>query len=80
MIVHGPDAFPNLKVLDLTSNELSGPLPEGLLELTELGILGLNDNATLAGPLPLDLMALERLEDLHTNGTGLCAPADSGIS
>ena len=76
MIVHGPDAFPNLEILDLSSNELSGPFPEGLLELVELGGLDLNENASLAGPLPLGLTALERLEDLHTSGTGLCAPAD----
>lgn len=75
MAVHGPNGFPNLEVLDLSSNEFSGPLPDGLLELTELGSLGLNDNASLAGPLPLGLTALERLEDLHTAGTGLCAPA-----
>ena len=79
MVVHGPNAFPNLQVLDLSSNELSGLLPEGLLELTEVESLGLNENTRLAGPLPLGLTALQRLEDLHTAGTGLCAPADPGF-
>ncbi len=68
--------FPSLEVLDVSSNELSGPLPAGLLEFTDIASLGLAGNAGLAGPLPLGLTALEHLEDLHTTGTGLCAPAD----
>ena len=66
----------NLEILDLSSNGMSGPLPAGLIELTGLTSLGVADNAGLAGALPLDLTALERLEDLHTTGTELCAPAD----
>lgn len=65
-----------LEVLDVASNELSGPLPAELVELTGLRSLGLADNVGLAGALPLDLTALESLEDLHTTGTELCAPAD----
>ena len=72
----GAGAFPSLDVLDVSSNELSGPLPAGLIEFTGIASLGLADNAGLAGPLPLGLTALEHLEDLHTTGTGLCAPAD----
>ncbi|MCY4206028.1 MAG: M66 family metalloprotease [Bacteroidetes bacterium] len=75
MVVNDTIAFPNLEILDLSSNELSGPFPEGLLNLTELGSLSLNHNTGLAGPLPLGLTALELLEDLHTSGTGLCAQA-----
>jgi Leucine-rich repeat (LRR) protein len=71
-----PDIFPALEVLDLSSNELSGPLPETLLEFTGIASLGLADNVNLVGPLPLGLTALEQLENLHTSGTGLCAPAD----
>ena len=47
-----------------------------MLEFTGLTSLGLADNAGLAGALPLNLTALEHLEDLHTVGTELCAPAD----
>ena len=72
----GLAGFASLEILDLSSNEMSGSLPVGLVELTGLTSLGIADNAGLAGPLPLDLTALERLEDLHTTGTGLCAPAD----
>ena len=68
--------FPSLDVLDLSSNELGGPLPAGLLEFTGIASLGLAGNSGLSGPLPLGLTELERLEDLHTTGTGLCAPAD----
>ena len=72
----GAGAFPSLEVLDVSSNELSGPLPAGLLEFTGIASLGLAGNAGLAGTLPLGLTALEHLQDLHTTGTGLCAPAD----
>ncbi len=68
--------FAGLEILDLSSNEFSGSLPAGLAEFTALTSLGLADNGGLAGALPLDLTGLERLEDLHTTGTGLCAPAD----
>ena len=69
-------SFASLEILDLSSNEMSGSLPAGLVELTGLTSLSVADNAGLAGALPLELTALERLEDLHTTGTGLCAPAD----
>ena len=65
-----------LEILDIASNELSGPLPAELVELTGLRSLGLADNVGLTGALPLELTALENLEDLHTTGTELCAPAD----
>ncbi len=69
-------SFVSLEILDLSSNEMSGSLPAGLVELTGLTSLSVADNAGLAGALPFELTALERLEDLHTTGTGLCAPAD----
>ncbi|MYC51923.1 MAG: hypothetical protein F4X47_06365, partial [Gammaproteobacteria bacterium] len=65
-----------LEILDVASNELNGSLPAELVELTGLRSLGLADNVGLTGALPLDLTALESLEDLHTTGTELCAPAD----
>lgn len=67
--------FASLKILDLSSNELSGRLPAGLAEFTGLTSLSVADNDGLAGPLPFDLTFLESLEDLHTTGTDLCAPA-----
>ncbi len=75
IIVNDTIAFPNLEILNLSSNELSGPFPEGLVHLTELGSLSLNHNTGLAGPLPLGLTALELLEELHINETSLCTPA-----
>ena len=66
--------FASLKVLDLSSNELSGRLPAGLAEFTGLTSLSVADNDGLAGPLPFDLTFLDGLEDLHTTGTDLCAP------
>ncbi|WP_419167556.1 leucine-rich repeat domain-containing protein [Candidatus Palauibacter sp.] len=69
-------SFASLDTLDLSSNELSGALPAGLLGLTGLTSLSLADNVGLEGALPFGLTALEGLEDLHTTGTNLCAPAD----
>ncbi len=74
VVVNDTIAFPNLEILDLSSNEFSGPFPEGLLNLTELESMSLNGNTSLVGPLPLGLTALELLENLHTSETGLCAP------
>ena len=71
--------FAALEILDLSSNELSGPLPSGLFEFRALTSLSVADNAGLTGPLPYGLTALEHLEDLHTTGTELCAPADPEI-
>ncbi|GEM_PF-200980 len=68
--------FPSLEVLDLSSNELRGSVPAGLLELTEITSLSLAENTGMTGALPLQLTAFELLDDLHTTGTGLCAPAD----
>ena len=68
--------FPNLEVLDLSSNELRGSVPAGLLELTEITSLSLAENTGMTGALPLQLTAFELLDDLHTTGTGLCAPPD----
>ena len=72
----GLGGLARLEILDVSSNELSGPLPAGLVEFTGLTSLSLADNVGLTGALPLDLTALEVLEDLHTAGTELCAPAD----
>ena len=66
----------SLDTLDLSSNELSGALPAGLLGLTGLTSMSLADNVGLEGALPFGMTALEGLEDLHTTGTNLCAPAD----
>ena len=68
--------FSSLEILDLSSNALSGSLPAGLVEFTGLTSLSVAGNAGLSGALPFDLTALEHLEDLHTTGTELCAPAD----
>ncbi|MYB06634.1 MAG: hypothetical protein F4Y24_09810 [Gemmatimonadetes bacterium] len=68
--------FAALEILDLSSNELRGPLPPGLFEFLGLTSLSVADNAGLTGALPLGLTALEFLEDLHTTGTELCAPPD----
>ena len=61
--------------LDLAKNNLNGQLPPALAELIRLRSLVLTDNAGLAGPLPRALADLA-LNELVTEGTGLCAPSD----
>lgn len=61
--------------LDLANNNLKGLLPPVLAELVHLRRLVLTGNAGLAGPLPQALADLAPNE-LHTEGTGLCAPSD----
>lgn len=61
--------------LDLAINNLKGLLPPVLAELVHLRRLVLTGNAGLAGPLPRALADLA-LNELITDGTGLCAPTD----
>ena len=61
--------------LELKGNNLKGQLPSVLAELVRLRSLVLTDNANLAGPLPQALADLA-LNELHADGTGLCAPSD----
>ena len=67
--------FAHLAILDLGDNAFTS-FPAGLTEFTGLTSLSVADNAGLSGTLPFGLTALEHLEDLHTTGTDLCAPAD----
>ena len=67
----------SLESLDLRSNGLSGPVPPEIGQLTLLKSLILANNPELAGRLPADITALERLELLMAGDTGLCRPADA---
>ena len=60
-------------VLDLAGNGLTGELVADLGSLRDLAALRIGDNA-LAGRLPLSLVDLPRLDELHYAGTGLCVP------
>ena len=62
----------------LRSNNLAGPLPPALGDLSRLGILQLDFN-NLTGAPPLSLANLQYLEQLHIdNNAGLCASAPRG--
>ncbi|MYC14275.1 MAG: hypothetical protein F4Y39_11165 [Gemmatimonadetes bacterium] len=67
----------NLTYLNLENNELSGKIPEGLSNLTNLAELYLNDNASLTGTLPQNLTELTMLEKLLFQDTELCAPLNA---
>ncbi len=62
-----------LKELPLHENQLTGPVPAELGNLSLLKELTLQNNPSLAGPLPAELTRLD-LDILQLGGTQLCAP------
>jgi len=62
-------------ILDLSDNQFSGSIPPEFGNLVELGSLRLNGNASLSGPLPIEMITLERLSFLRLEGTQLCIPS-----
>ena len=69
----------NLTRLRLGGNDLTGTIPPELGNLTSLTELDFSGNSGLAGILPNELTALDRLGTLLAVGTDLCAPSDSGF-
>ena len=55
-------------VLDLSENQLTGPIPAALGDLTNLERLDLSDNE-LTGPIPAELGGLSNLEWLALGPT-----------
>ena len=65
-----------LRTLLILRNALVGPIPGGIARLSQLQWLNLSGNAGLSGTLPLSLMSISGLRELHLGGTGLCVPSD----
>ena len=61
---------PELTWLDLNDNDLSGPIPSGLGDPSNLEHLYLHDNQ-LTGPVPADLGRLANLTNLWRRDNGL---------
>ena len=77
-----PSALGNLSTLEeffLDNNDLSGPVPPQFEGMVSLRRLVLTNNPMMAGPLPVTLTALRRLEALMAGGTDLCAGSDPGF-
>ena len=68
-----------LRELHVGHNELHGTVPVEFRGLTSLRELSLSGNADMSGALPAALAALNSLETLAADGTGLCAPPDPGF-
>ena len=62
-----------LRVVDLSDNDLSGAFPEAATGLTALTELRVDGNAALEGALPFGLRRLDQLRVLDFDETGLCA-------
>ena len=68
-----------LRELHVGHNELHGTVPVEFRGLTSLRELSLSGNADMSGALPAELAALNSMETLVADGTGLCAPPDPGF-
>ena len=73
----GLGGLAGLEELHVGHNELHGTVPVEFRGLTSLREFSLSGNADMSGPLPAELAALDSLETLVADGTGLCAPSDA---
>ena len=62
-----------LETLRVSVNRLSGDIPDSYGRLSNLRLLGLTDNPSMSGDIPLTLTSLD-LDALLLDGTMLCAP------
>ena len=70
------DTLGLVTALDLSENNLSGPLPTSLGRLDQLTELRLNGNPSLSGLIPLSLSLTDLSIDVfHYAGTEVCTPA-----
>ena len=65
-----------LEELHVGHNSLHGTVPVEFRGLASLREFSLSGNADMSGALPAELTALDSLETLIADGTGLCAPSD----
>ncbi|MCE2422821.1 MAG: leucine-rich repeat domain-containing protein, partial [Gemmatimonadetes bacterium] len=68
----------SLRELDLSNNDLTGPIPAELGDLESLRELWLHGNSGLTGPLPNELTRTP-LYRFHWYDTGLCAPTNAAF-
>ena len=65
--------------VDLNQNQLTGPIPPQLGNLSNLESLLLNANQ-LTGPIPVELANLSNLEELSLGGNQLTGPIPSQLA
>ncbi len=68
-----------LEELHAGYNSLHGTVPVEFRGLASLREFSLPGNGDMSGALPAELTALDSLETLIADGTGLCAPSDPGF-
>ncbi|WMV55349.1 hypothetical protein MTR67_048734 [Solanum verrucosum] len=70
---------PALIKLDLSNNQLSGSVPQSLVNLTYLYTLDLSSN-NITGPFPASILSLTHLEYLDLSSNSLSGPLPSNAS
>lgn len=65
--------------LDLPNNNLLGPMPAEISDLSRLQQIYVQNNERLRGPLLSSMAGLSSMKHLNTRGTGLCAPDDAAL-
>ncbi|WP_420636004.1 M66 family metalloprotease [Candidatus Palauibacter sp.] len=68
-----------LEHLVVDDNKLMGPVPREFGGMASLQEMSLSNNRSMAGPFPIEMAALHRLDVLLAAGTRLCAPSDPGF-
>ena len=68
-----------LEHLVVDDNKLMGPVPREFGGMASLQEMSLSNNRSMAGPFPIEMAALQRLDVLLAAGTRLCAPSDPGF-
>ncbi|UFH52739.1 hypothetical protein [Spirosoma sp. KNUC1025] len=72
-------ALTKLRVLNLSKNQLNGPIPPSIATLSELQLLYLNGNS-FSGTLPASLSALSQLQLLDVSNNQLTGSIPNGYS
>ncbi|OQX59458.1 MAG: hypothetical protein B5M52_03290 [Helicobacteraceae bacterium 4484_230] len=69
----------NLTSINISFSYINQPVPPSIGQLTNLQYLGLGDNLSLPGPLPIEMAALNNLQELSLSNTNLAGPFPEAI-
>jgi len=70
----------HVRALELNWNNLAGPLPVEIANLTELESLELNGNYSISGPIPTEIGTLSQLQELYLTSNQFTGTIPSELS